>query len=384
MTNSLYHGWGDPLTEPKRSYRYLVKFPVFRPEGHGVSISKLKESKKTMSELNLYYSGPGTDLFTFPVVRCTKPGFRTSAYRTRSPAGGYRKIQLNQGTIYDFTPVELEIIDSYDHDIEATITALFYFKGKLTDRSEVKKDPNPGKLIPLNNTGKVRIDGPVGRKKYIPEFEIYELTEAPAVAGSFITFEARKITLINSYIVGAEFNAQDYREDAFNTIGLTLDYESFDFEFVSERWPNTDIDEYRVARYEMLKKEFNIRNDKMERLRVIKAAEAANTAANNAELARAAANQLAAAEATRKEENMKKARELDEELLNSIPPSNTPPTDEFENFSQRFLASTDLDEAVNEASGMSRHEILAEKRRRGLAGGRGPGSAMPGDKDRTP
>ena len=137
--------WTDPLTELKRPYRFLVAFPVYNP---GKELLQNSESRlisamygakgdgakgsADLKKLNGRYDvKDGSHLFSFPVVRCSKPGWKTGLHRIEQVGGGYAKLRTNQPTALEFTPIELELVDTYDHDLEASLTAMLYGKGGL-------------------------------------------------------------------------------------------------------------------------------------------------------------------------------------------------------------------------------------------------------------
>ena len=92
---SFWNAWQDPLVEPKRPYRYLVRFPIYNPSrgllqraGSKPFSELYTENDLDGDELNNRYStGGGENLFVFPVIRCSKPAFKSPNRKTKTVVG---------------------------------------------------------------------------------------------------------------------------------------------------------------------------------------------------------------------------------------------------------------------------------------------------------
>ena len=147
-------GWANPYVEPKRPYRFIVPFPVVVPDGSSDETSIAEIFPTSRFEGNKYGSGPDQQYFDFPCIRCKKPGFSTELYKTSHVTRGYATTLENAPASFNFTPVELELVDTYDFDLQATLTAYLYGGGTLPS-GEAASDPLSGtpRSIRISNTG---------------------------------------------------------------------------------------------------------------------------------------------------------------------------------------------------------------------------------------
>jgi len=247
-----FDGWANPYYEPKRPYRFIVPFPIFLP--------KLGSNKKKISEIfkvrgNLRSTNKskfGKDCY-FPMfcTSVTKPQITTEAFRIKDPAGGFEPIRADQPTVFDFQPVEIELLDTYSHDIEASLMAMLYAYGGLAAADEAAAaDPRrqrAGKLIPIRNR-----DG-----TGTPVFEIIELLDQSryTTAGEdpFVSVDimenqekrspiARKILLYNPFITGITLGTLSYKDTDFSTVKVQIAYDSVDYEFYAHRAHERGLD----------------------------------------------------------------------------------------------------------------------------------------------
>jgi len=251
--------WDDPRVEPKRTYRFLVPFRVFLPKTASPAVpAKISEWATCGYDLidkDTSKFGPN-NIFWFLAQSVTKPNLKTSISRTQHVTNGYTPQRRQQAVSWDFDPISLQLIDTYDHDIEMSITAqLFAMGGVLqpTYGSEILTSNFAGTLVPLDN-------GSVG------EFAIYELLEGGYGAGGRSSLAAlssptdvalraqlgirepgigegqmpsstwaRKIILKNPYLVSADFGSLDYNSNAFSTVSLQISYDTYDIAFITDR-----------------------------------------------------------------------------------------------------------------------------------------------------
>ena len=122
-----WQGWSDPYTEPKRPFRFVVPMPVFVP--YPSDLRKISEiigddvTRVINPTYNAAYPGDAFGWPEFFAVSCTKPGFKTDVYKSDNVLDGFPKIFHGQKTIWNFDPVTVELIDTYDQDLAATLTA---------------------------------------------------------------------------------------------------------------------------------------------------------------------------------------------------------------------------------------------------------------------
>jgi hypothetical protein len=242
-----FDGWANPYYEPKRPYRFLVPFPIFLPRGTG----KISEIFGVAGNLRSpKRSRFGKDCY-FPMfcTSVTKPQINTEAFRIKDPAGGFEPIRGDQPTVFDFQPVEVELLDTYSHDIEASLMAMLYAYGGLASPNEAASDDprrqQAGKLIPIRNR-----DG-TGQ----PVFEIIELLDQARytmdgkdpgadAAGTVPNRSpiARKILLYNPFITGMTLGTLSSKETDFSTVKIQIAYDSIDYEFYAHRANETGLD----------------------------------------------------------------------------------------------------------------------------------------------
>ena len=150
---------------------------------------------------------------------------------------GYRLQRRRQPLIWNFDPISLQLIDTYDHDIEMSITAMIYAMGGISPAGNAHQN------TPLNFAGSmVSIDnGTPGT------FAIYELLEGTYDARGKVSSVqslnssdlqsvwARKLILKNPYLTSADFGSLDYTSDAFSSVSLQISYDSYDIEHIVDR-----------------------------------------------------------------------------------------------------------------------------------------------------
>lgn len=241
--------WTDVSMQPKRPYRFILPIPLVVPGGRSIAARTwFSEHFTSNGAISRYNRWQGNEnLFEFPVLSCTKPGFQTGVQRTLNGAGGYARIRNGQAAVYNFTPVIMEIADTISHDLESTITALLYGRGQVKSAYELKNNPAPGSLISFGNVLE-HIRGQGCQNMVQTSLEIYEVDAttpfitnnragipdspgAPDPLGLFgaPTPRARILKLVNSTIAGAEFGILDYRNTEISTVRLTIEYDMFDY-----------------------------------------------------------------------------------------------------------------------------------------------------------
>ena len=241
--------WANAAIEPKRPYKFVVPIPIIMPKPNSAaSVEWFSKNFTTDGAISTLDAHRGE--VEFPVVSCTKPGFKTEAYKTVNGIGGYARKREGQPSVYTFTPVILEIIDTVSHDLESTITALLYARGQLKNVASLKNHPDAGRLIAFGNgTPAVTEAGNCGVRVQT-NLDIYETNAdtmfladnpaAPISAGS--TFpKVRTLRLNNSCLVGVEFGMLDYRAEQLSTVRLTIDYDSFDYMMMPQGLPQTEV-----------------------------------------------------------------------------------------------------------------------------------------------
>jgi len=227
-----WQGWSDPYTEPKRPFRFVVPMPVFVP--YPSDLRKISEiigddvTRVINPTYNAAYPGDAFGWPEFFAVSCTKPGFKTDVYKSDNVLDGFPKIFHGQKTIWNFDPVTVELIDTYDQDLAAPLTAyLLGGAGVMTTHDHGSQVARiEGQLIPFSNcmTGESR-------------FEIIELLEHTANPTRPLEkkFKARKYILHNPYISEVDFGTFSNNDDDFTKVKITLMYDSYDYEFIHHR-----------------------------------------------------------------------------------------------------------------------------------------------------
>jgi|3_EtaG_2_1085321.scaffolds.fasta_scaffold06541_4 hypothetical protein len=240
-----WQGWNDPYTEPKRPFRFVVPMPVFVPHGRFAGIKKISDiveddlTRVVNPMYNAAYPGDGGAWPEFFATSCTKPGFKTDVYKSDNVLDGFPKIFHGQATFWNFDPVTVELIDTYDQDLASTLTTYLlagsgvkpnHVQGTAVARLE-------GKLIPFSNcmTGESR-------------FEIIELLEHTANPGAPLQkkFKARKYILHNPYISSVDFGTFNSTDEDFTKVKITLAYDSYDYEFIHHRGAATESHDNRI------------------------------------------------------------------------------------------------------------------------------------------
>ena len=251
-------GWSDPKVEPKRGFRFVVPFPIYVPAGEGYSgddsqtlISRTLGATPGAIDpemLNMGRYGKNK-YFEFLAASCTKPGFKTEVYKI-SPGGAtsHPIVRPNQATTYEFSPVKIELIDTYSHDLASSLTAYLYAygglkeipEGSFSDLTDIAKQFTPGKLIPFHNTS------------VADEFHIIEFM--PAAAGSSALREAaaeggqsparlfrgRQWILKNPYITSVDFGTYNYASTELARVSIEIAYDSYDYNMIIR--PSADDD----------------------------------------------------------------------------------------------------------------------------------------------
>jgi len=232
--------WANAAIEPKRPYKFIVPIPIIMPkEGSPASTKWFSESFTSDGAISRLNRWDGVDnLVEFPVLSCTKPGFKTEAYRTTNGAGGFARKRQNQPSVYTFDPIIIEIVDTVSHDLESTITALLYARGLLKESAQIINNPDAGRLISFGNMVEVVKGSGCGTTRVQTNLDIYETNASTAFRAHnpgqpFSTGDTfpkvRTLRLNNSCIVGAEFGMLDHRGEQLSTVRLTIDYDSYDY-----------------------------------------------------------------------------------------------------------------------------------------------------------
>jgi len=243
---SHYGGWSNPYYEPKRPYRFIVPFPIFLPKKTGL-VSEIFKTKTELRRPDV--SKFGKDCY-FPMfgISCTKPQITTEAFRIADPAGGFQPIRAGQPTSFDFQPVEIELLDTLDHDIEASLMAMVYAYGNVANPTE-QKSPDPanqeaGTLIPIRNVDTLAPS--INGQDPTEIFEIIELFDQsrytmhgldPALDENAAKRSptARKIILYNPFITGITLGTLSHKDADFSTVKVQIAYDSCDYHFYAPR-----------------------------------------------------------------------------------------------------------------------------------------------------
>ena len=189
--------------------------------------------------------------FEFPVSSCTKPGFKTEVYKM-SPGGAtsHPIVRPNQATTYEFTPIKIEVVDTYDHDIASTLTAYLYAHGHLgttlegsaTAAANTAVFLQPGKLIPFSNA-------PGGSEFHIIEFlehMPYDHSFVNAVrqggqelppGAQSVLMRAGKWTLYKPYLASVDFDSYNHAgTEKLSTVTVEVVYDKYDYDYVYHRF----------------------------------------------------------------------------------------------------------------------------------------------------
>ena len=247
--------WSRSSVEPKRAYRFIVPFPIFIPKTGqaGKKISEifqvdgdLRDGAKTQHGTNCYYEMAG--------VSCTLPSVETQLYRVRNPEGGFNAIRKEQPSKYDFGPIEIELIDTYEHDIQASLTAMLFATGRVTPTLPVvalssgatsaKDVLTTAKPLQIRNIDTQGADLTAIAPR---EFHIIELMDqsrfkhangaadrqnAPVHQPNI---RARKIILYEPYITGISYGTLHYADIELPKVKIQLTYDYFDYEYTAFR-----------------------------------------------------------------------------------------------------------------------------------------------------
>ena len=250
--------WDDRRIEPKRTYRFLVPFRVFLPKTaapqNPVKISDWAKCGHDLINVDTSKFG-SNNVFWFMAQSVTKPGLSTNLSRTQHAVNGYSPNRRQQPVVWEFDPISLQLIDTYDHDIEMSITAMAFAMGGI-EQPVYGKVQNlstfAGTMVPIDN-------GTTG------EFHIFELLEAgygaagrsslaalnspsptdvglrqqlgipPRGATILSNTWARKLVLKNPYLVSADFGSLDYSSNSFSTVSLQITYDTYDLVSYADR-----------------------------------------------------------------------------------------------------------------------------------------------------
>ena len=261
-------GWSNPYWEPKRPFRFVVPFPVIVPNEDETVSSIAALAASGRFPWNKYEG----QTFDYPCIRCKKPSFSADLLRGANVVGGFQPYLKNAPASYEFTPVELELVDTYNFDLEATLTAYLYGGGEL-DGHNPKAPPtsyvSTPRPIPISN---IAYDS--------PDFEIIELLDITAHHGPSITgpsagsietafaqrspqggassaveaghpeyqlYRARKFILKNALIAGASFGEHSQDTNGLSTVSVQIVYDSYDYEWILYR-PDPQWTQKRVTK----------------------------------------------------------------------------------------------------------------------------------------
>lgn len=261
-------GWSNPYWEPKRPFRFVVPFPVIVPNEDETVSSIAALAASGRFPWNKYEG----QTFDYPCIRCKKPSFSADLLRGANVVGGFQPYLKNAPASYEFTPVELELVDTYNFDLEATLTAYLYGGGEL-DGFNPNAPPSPyvstPRPIPISN---IAYDS--------PDFEIIELLDITAHHGPSITgpsagsietafaqrspqggassaveaghpehqlYRARKFILKNALIAGASFGEHSQDTNGLSTVSVQIVYDSYDYEWILYR-PDPQWTQKRVTK----------------------------------------------------------------------------------------------------------------------------------------
>jgi len=239
--------WSDPKIEPKRSHRFVVPLPIYVPPKKLTEAGSPATQEKSIKDLiknssaNLLAGEYGkNNIFDFFAISCTKPNISTEVNKvTPGGATSHPIVREDQATVYEFSPVKIEILDTYSHDIASTLTAYLYAYGNINAVQVDKKAgiTYPGKLIKFSNGTH-------------DEFHIYEALAGmppnhgpPPRDGSFPagnfgrkrlrgkSAKARKWILYNPHISKIDFGTYSYGADDLSKVTIEIVYDNFDYEF---------------------------------------------------------------------------------------------------------------------------------------------------------
>jgi len=265
-------GWANPYVEPKRPYRFIVPFPVVVPDGSSTETSISDIFPNSRFEGNKYGSGPEQQYFDFPCIRCKKPGYQTEAYKASHVVRGYQPILPDAPASFQFTPVELELIDTYDFDLESTLTAYLYGGGQLP--SGENGDPSNGTprsikitnidfesrdfqiielldmmalsgptLYPTSNTTRfLGAAGDSSTSTRMTALDAIDIAGYQEIDPSTMMFKARKFILRNSYISGVTFGEHSQDTNSLSKVTVQIVYDRFDYEWILYR-PSEELAE---------------------------------------------------------------------------------------------------------------------------------------------
>ena len=244
--------WSNPVFEPKRNYRFIVPFPIHipLPKFHGQKLSDVFKTRPDLRSKKKSVHGPDC-YYDMLAVSCVLPTVTTQLYRAPSIVGGFEPFRNNHPAAYDFQPVEIELIDTYSHDIQASLTAMLLGAARVKSPQgpPAQKRPTSAKALPIRNRD---TDYRAAR-----EFRITELLDdgrfgvAPGKAtppkalreGKLLpaqerAFRGRDIILYNPYISGITYGTLNYGDTELPKVKVQIVYEYIDYRYVSGRIEN--------------------------------------------------------------------------------------------------------------------------------------------------
>jgi hypothetical protein len=263
--------WSHLNIQPKRSYRFIVPFPIYVPEKSLTNTRGMPGSNHTsIAERVTSANGTGDpgllglglygkdNIFQHLAVSCTKPSLKTEVYKT-SPGGAtsHPIVRPDQATTWEFAPVKIELLDTYGYDLASTLTAYLYAYGNITDTNNkeqytdntadfIKGQFTPGKLIEFSNCDKERTtviyealggipaDHPLarGRGTEIAASARARVAQSDLELLKSRAIQCRKWILNNSYISSIDFGSYSYGNDDLSKVTIEIVYDTFDYEFV--------------------------------------------------------------------------------------------------------------------------------------------------------
>jgi len=247
--------WSNPVFEPKRNYRFIVPFPVHIPKNpRGKTMAQIFKTRADLRDpdISLYGANCYYDMLA---VTCTLPSITTKLYRAPSIVGGFEPVREGHPATYDFQPVELELIDTYSHDIQASLTAMVVGAGNVTapPGKPGQQSATSAKQLPIRNIDTIppaprefRITELLdeGRHKWfgagrstrgIPALKKGKLL--PAVQREF---KARQLILYNPYVTGITYGALSYADTELPKVKVQIDYDYIDYRYISGRFENEE------------------------------------------------------------------------------------------------------------------------------------------------
>ena len=248
--------WNDPRIEPKRPWRFLVPFPVYIPRNASAALPvKISDWAGCGHDL----IGPGSkfgvnNIFWFMATAAGKPGLKSTVSRTDHVANGYAPIRRNQTVEWEFDPISVSLVDTYDHDLEMSLTAMLFALGGIQQAPQTSWEFNGmgalgvgAQMVPMSNTlgdefviielapeAQITND-PRGRQTLQALGATADEATAAGPDPQLATFWARKIILKNPYLVSADFGSLDYNSTDISRVNVSIAYDSYDIEHILDR-----------------------------------------------------------------------------------------------------------------------------------------------------